>query len=134
MSAATAPAPADAAARVELIAPLAGIPGTDYELIEVDSGLFTFGSPSEQVRLFVVAGTALPSYQPELDDDQIAALGLRAPEDAEVFVVVNPADGKPTLNLLAPIVVNRHTRRGAQLVLDATRWPLRASLDEVLAA
>ena len=118
---------------VELIAPLAGIPGTEYELAEVDAGLYTFRSLAGPLRLFVVAGAALPSYQPELDDEQIAALGLEAPEDAEVYVVVNPADGAPTLNLLAPIVVNRHSRRGAQLVLDAGRWPLRAALDEVLA-
>jgi len=118
---------------VELIAPLAGIPGTQYELDEVDAGLFTFRSLSGPLRLFVVAGAALPAYQPELDDEQVAALSLEAPEDAEVYVVVNPADGAPTLNLLAPIVVNRHSRRGAQLVLDAGRWPLRASLDDVLA-
>jgi flagellar assembly factor FliW len=123
-----------AAAPVELIAPLAGIPGTSYEVVEVDAGLFTLRSTTGPLRLFVVAGAALPTYQPELDDEQIAALGLTAPEDAELFVVVNPADGAPTLNLLAPIVINRHTRRGAQLVLDAGRWPLRAALDEVLAA
>jgi len=121
-------------AAVSLIAPLAGIPGTAYEIDEVDAGLFTLRSTSGPLRLFVVEGSALPTYQPELDDEQVAALGLTAPEDAEVYVVVNPADGAPTLNLLAPIVVNRHSRRGAQLVLDAARWPLRASLDELLAS
>lgn len=119
-------------ATVELIAPLAGIPGTSYVIDEVDAGLFTLRSESEPLRLFVVEGAALPSYQPELDDEQIEALGLTAPEDAELYVVVNPAEGAPTLNLLAPIIVNRRSRRGAQLVLDAGRWPLRASLDELL--
>ncbi|GAA4185609.1 hypothetical protein GCM10022288_07870 [Gryllotalpicola kribbensis] len=120
-------------ATLELIAPLAGIPGTSYVIDEVDAGLFTLRSASEPLRLFVVEGASLPTYQPELDDAQIEALGLREPSDAELYVVVNPADGAPTLNLLAPIVVNRHSRRGAQLVLDAARWPLRASLDELLA-
>ncbi|GAA4158511.1 hypothetical protein GCM10022286_11480 [Gryllotalpicola daejeonensis] len=121
-------------ATVELIAPLAGIPGTSYVIDEVDAGLFTLRSLSEPLRLFVVEGASLPTYQPELDDAQIAALGLTEPDDAELYVVVNPADGTPTLNLLAPIIVNRHSRRGAQLVLDASRWPLRASLDELLAS
>jgi flagellar assembly factor FliW len=123
-------------AALSLVRPLAGLPGTDYEVSEVDSGLFTLTSTepgADAARLFVVSGAALPAYQPELDDAQVAALGLTEPDDAEVFVVVNPADGAPTLNLLAPIVVNRHTRRAAQFVLDAARWPLRASLDEVLA-
>jgi flagellar assembly factor FliW len=121
-------------ADVRLIAPLAGLPGTDYDLDEVDAGLFTLSSRTEPLRLFVVSGAALPSYQPEVGDDDAAALGLTSADDAELYVVVNPADGEPTLNLLAPIVVNRHTRAGAQLILEAGRWPLKAALEEVLAS
>ena len=124
-------------AQLELIRPLAGLVGTRYAVDEVDAGLCTLRSEDADadapVRLFVVAGSALPAYQPELDDEQIEELELSAPDDAELYVVVNPAEAGPTLNLLAPIVVNRHTRRGAQLVLDAGRWPLRAALGDVLA-
>ncbi|HEY0249483.1 MAG TPA: flagellar assembly protein FliW [Gryllotalpicola sp.] len=118
---------------VTLLSPLAGLPGTEYELEPVDAGLFTLRSQGGTQRLFVVAGEVLPSYQPEVADEQAAALGLAGPDDAELYVVVNPADGEPTLNLMAPIVVNRRTRAAAQLVLDGTRWPLRAALGEVLA-
>jgi flagellar assembly factor FliW len=33
-----------------------------------------------------------------------------------------------TANLLGPLVVNRHTRRGAQVVVDAPGWDLRQPL------
>ena len=46
------------------------------------------------------------------------------------MVIVNVGDdpGSATANLLAPIVVNRHTREAAQVVLTDGDHPLRAPL------
>ena len=72
-----------------------------------------------------------PDYAPEIDDAQADALGLEAAEDALILVIVTvgerPEDA--TANLLAPIVVNVHTRASAQIVLpmapvDDLRRPL----------
>lgn len=71
-----------------------------------------------------------PDYAPEIDDDTVERLGLESADDAIVLVIVTVSDDPSgaTANLLAPIVVNRHTREAAQVVLTDGNQPLRASL------
>ena len=59
----------------------------------------------------------LGSYQPDIADEEVAFLGLQNPVDALVFniVTVHP-NGPATVNLKGPIVVNRHTLIGKQIV------------------
>ena len=80
-------------------------------------------------RMFVLdAGVYLPSYTPLLSDAQCAALSLTDPDDAQVLVVATAGEGPTTVNLLAPIVVNRKTDTCAQFILDGQDFPLRAPL------
>lgn len=53
--------------------------------------------------------------------------GLEGPEEAlAVMAVLCALSGQPaTVNLLAPIVVNAATRRGAQVILEGTRFSTR---------
>jgi flagellar assembly factor FliW len=71
-----------------------------------------------------------PEYEFELDTGTAERLSLSASEDAVVFVVVTlrerPEDS--TLNLLGPIVVNRHTHEAAQVVLPSAGYSVRAPL------
>jgi flagellar assembly factor FliW len=71
-----------------------------------------------------------PDYQFDLDTATTERLALNEPEDAVVFCVVTlrdrPADA--TLNLLGPIVVNRHTLEAAQIVLPSSGYSVRAPL------
>jgi flagellar assembly factor FliW len=71
-----------------------------------------------------------PDYALDLDDDDAAALGLTSMEDAVVFasVTVPEADGAPTMNLLGPFVVNRHTLVGRQVIVDAAADRVRTPL------
>ena len=57
------------------------------------------------------------------------ASGMAA-EDAILMVIVTVGDdpGSATANLLAPIVVNQHTRQAAQIVVAEGELPLRAPL------
>lgn len=68
-------------------------------------------------------------YAPEMSDVEQANLEVRGPEDVVVLcsVVMSP-DQKDTvfLNLMGPFVVNPTTRRGCQLVLAGSGYPLRA--------
>jgi flagellar assembly factor FliW len=59
----------------------------------------------------------LPSYQPELSEEDTKFLGLQNPEDALIFNIatVHP-DGQATVNLKGPIVVNRQTLTGKQCI------------------
>jgi flagellar assembly factor FliW len=95
--------------------------------VEGATGLFTL--VGGDARLFVLdAAVHLPSYAPELTDEQAAGLGLVSAEDAMLLVVANPGDAGTTVNLLAPIVVNARTSAGAQLILEDQDLPLRAEL------
>lgn len=104
-------------------------PAAVFTLTPVDGaeGLFTLVGDSS--RLFVLdAAVHLPSYAPELTDEQAAGLALTDPADAMLLVVANPGASGTTVNLLAPIVVNARTAAGAQLILEDQDLPLRAEL------
>lgn len=117
--------------------PLAGLPETTdctLEVVPGARGLHTLHGASGAPRLFLVdAAACLPGYSPMLTDDQARALGLERPEDAELYVVANPSQQPTTVNLLAPIVVNRSTGAAAQVILDGQGWPLDAELGALLA-
>ena len=71
-----------------------------------------------------------PLYAPEIDDDVVERLGIDTEEDVILLVIVTTGEdaSEATANLLAPIVVNRHTRQAVQTVLADGDHPLRAPL------
>ena len=72
---------------------------------------------------------AAPDYQPELSDDDAAYLDLKNPEDALIYNIVTLRAGQATINLKGPIVINRFTLRGKQVVLqNASKWSVRHPL------
>jgi flagellar assembly factor FliW len=72
---------------------------------------------------------AVPEYQPDLSDDDVAYLGLKKPEDALIYNIVTLRTGQATINLKGPIVINRYTLRGKQVVLqNASKWSVRHPL------
>ena len=109
-------------------------PRLEFVLDELDGapGLYALRSADadDDVRLFVLdAAVHLPHYSPVVTDEQTTLLGLTEADDAMLLVVATPASSGMTVNLLAPIVVNRLTGAGAQLILEGQDWPLRAELD-----
>jgi len=81
---------------------------------------------------FVVThpGLFFPDYEPEIDDDTVGRLELKTADDALLLVIVTVADpvATSTVNLLGPIVVNRHTRAAAQAVLGNSGYATREAL------
>lgn len=79
--------------------------------------------------------TLIPGYAIELSDDDAARLGIERPEDVFIFNVVNFKPDQPeaaTVNLIGPVVVNRATLKGRQLIIAnyadySARHPLIAS-------
>ena len=117
----------------------AGIPGfpelRQFALVwwAEEDGTFSILTSLEQADLeFLVVPphTFFPDYAPEIDDDTVERLALTSADDALLMVMVTVGDdpAKATANLLAPIVVNRHTRDAAQVVLADADQPLRAPL------
>jgi flagellar assembly factor FliW len=121
-------------AALEFVDPILGLAGyTDFGLAEVEGAdqLFTLRSADVDLRLYVLDGSMLAAYAPELSDDQVARLELSSPSDAAVYVVVNPTPGALTVNLLAPIVVNVKTSKAAQFILEDTTWGISVPLADV---
>ena len=61
-------------------------------------------------------------------------VGLRAPEDALIRCVLTLHDDPEatTANLVAPIVLNRRTRKGRQVILQGTSLSMRYPVFESL--
>jgi flagellar assembly factor FliW len=79
-------------------------------------------SATDHLHFIVVEpGGIVPNYEPELFDDDAEALELRDAAEAMVLNIVTLRRNDPveaTVNLIGPIIVNRRTRRGRQLVVS----------------
>jgi flagellar assembly factor FliW len=78
-----------------------------------------FESPDDPSISFLVVSpfTVLPNYQPELTPEDVALLELKNPRDAMIFNIVTlRGHHAPTVNLKGPIVVNRATLVGKQVI------------------
>ena len=77
----------------------------------------------------------IAGYTIELTDDDATRLEIEKPEDVYIFNVVNFKPDQPeaaTVNLIGPVVVNRRTLKGRQLIIAnfadySARHPLLAS-------
>ena len=71
--------------------------------------------------IVIEPGGIVPVYSPELFDEDALHLDLHAPTEAMILNVVTLKRRDPveaTVNLIGPIVVNRRTRVGRQLVIS----------------
>ena len=75
-------------------------------------------------------GCSIPTTSSTSTTRAAERLGLGVADDAIVLAVVTLRDRPEdaTLNLLGPIVVNRHTHEAAQIVLPTTSYSVRAPL------
>jgi flagellar assembly factor FliW len=77
--------------------------------------------------LVISPSVVLPSYQPDISEEEVAFLGLAYPQEAWIFNIVTlHKDGTATVNLKGPIVVNRRTLVGKQVVpVNASSYSLQ---------
>lgn len=104
-------------------------PLVDFGLDAVDgaTGLYTLQSIADpSTRMFVVDAAAyLPGYDPVFS--RASLKDLRVDSDAQVLLIASAEGGIPTVNLLAPILVNREDGRCTQVILDG-EYPVKAAL------
>jgi flagellar assembly factor FliW len=91
--------------------------------------LQVMGDPS-LAFLVVPPFAVLPTYSPDISEEDAAFLGLSKASDALLFNIVTlRPDNKSTVNLKGPVVVNRHTLVAKQVVpTNAAEYPLRHPL------
>lgn len=87
---------------------------------------------------FVVVDPFLiaPEYQPDLPQTDVEFLGLSSPEESALFNIVTlHANGRATINLKGPIVINRQTGIGKQVVIaNAAEYSVQHPLPAAEAA
>lgn len=72
-----------------------------------------------------------PEYSFELDDENMDKLGIKSMDDVLVCTLISiPRSGVAdmTTNLLAPVVINRHTMYAKQVVLEKTQYTTKHRL------
>ena len=72
-----------------------------------------------------------PDYSFELDDENMEKLAINSMDDVLVCTLISvPRSGVAdmTTNLLAPVVINRHTRQAREIVLEKTQYTTKHRL------
>jgi flagellar assembly factor FliW len=91
-----------------LLANPAELPFAWLRVVESTSPVFVVINP------FIV----MPDYAPDIPDTDAEFLGLKDPNDALLFNIVTlHGQNSATVNLKGPIVINRHTRTGKQVII-----------------
>ena len=84
--------------------------------------------------IVIEPGGIVPGYEPEIFDEDAMQLDLRSPAEAMILNIVTLKRQQPveaTVNLIGPLVVNRRTRIGRQLVIsNYSRFSAHHSLVE----
>lgn len=77
-----------------------------------------------------------PDYNPEVSGELVSRIGEPIEEDLSLFtVVVVPDDiSKMTTNLMAPIIINKKTRKAIQLIVEDEIYDIKTNLYEQIKA
>ena len=104
----------------------------EYALIQTGqgSGFYWLQSGTTPDLAFVVCDPRLfvADYQVPVKLEELQGIGLRRPEDAQIFIIVNKIGDLLTGNFQGPLVINVVNRRGRQLVLSDKRYSTRHPL------
>ncbi|MDR0382561.1 MAG: flagellar assembly protein FliW [Spirochaetaceae bacterium] len=111
----------------------------DYVMLDAEhQPFFWLQSTESAATAFIMVSPFLfrPDYELDISDDELADIGISSPESALVFSIITaPADGGPmTANLQGPVVINRDTRLGKQIILSDPRWKTRHDVMTELSA
>ena len=116
---------------ITMAVPMPGFPAhREFVLVRLneDGLLYAFTSTEDPDLRFLVAPPEpfFPDYAPEIEADVFAALNTKDPDRLLVMVVITAGVTETTANLMAPIIVDRDSRRAIQVVLSDSRMPVRA--------
>ena len=68
-------------------------------------------------------------YWPDIPEADVQFLGVSSPEEAVLYNIVTVQGGKATINLKGPVVINRNTGIGKQVVIaNAAEYSVQHSL------
>jgi flagellar assembly factor FliW len=130
---------------------------SDEQLIKLPSGLFGFAdyhdfalidchikpliwmqSLEDKDLAFLLLDPFIvcPDYEADIDDSELSKLGIQDPADVLLLSIVTvPNDGSPvTANLRGPMVINKKSHEGMQVILDDKKWPIKFEVAGTIAS
>jgi flagellar assembly factor FliW len=119
---------------IDMAVPMPGFPAhREFVLVRLheEGLLYAFTSIDDPELRFLVAPPEpfFPDYAPEIENEVLAALNTKDPDRLLLLVVITAGVNETTANLLAPIVVDRDSRRAMQVVLTGSGMPIRAVMN-----
>lgn len=98
-----------------------------YALFPIgDSSFSVLHSIDEQVSFILIpASDVVKDYDFRIDQELVDILGLSAPEDVVVFLIVNMQHNSLYVNLKAPVLISPVNRTGCQHVITEKEYPIR---------
>ncbi|MDR1429659.1 MAG: flagellar assembly protein FliW [Spirochaetaceae bacterium] len=111
----------------------------EYVILDAEKQPFYWLQSTEAQQIaFILINPFLfrSDYELDINDSVLAEIGITKPENALIFCVVTiPGGGEPmTANLQGPLVINRETRTGCQVILSDQRWKTKHDIIAELAA
>jgi flagellar assembly factor FliW len=110
----------------------------EYILLDAERQPFYWLQALEVEKLaFILINPFLfrPDYELDVDDGELREIGLSLPQMALTFSIVTiPAEGPMTANLQGPLIINRESRQGRQVILTDPRWQTKHNIMEELAS
>ncbi|MDR1566127.1 MAG: flagellar assembly protein FliW [Treponema sp.] len=99
----------------------------EYVLLDAERQPFYWLQSVDNVQVaFILINPFLfrPDYEANIDNEELKQVTISDPGKALIFSIVTiPQEGGPmTANLQGPLVINRDTRQGLQVVLTDSRW------------
>ena len=101
-----------------------------------DAGIRYFQSIEEPAFAMPVMNPLMvcEDYNPQVSDEFLASLGNLKDENIVVLVTVTvPTDlTKMTVNLQGPIIINSDEKKGAQIIVEGSDYPVKFPIYEIL--
>jgi flagellar assembly factor FliW len=109
----------------------------NFALVDSDYEPFIWLQSTDEPNLaFLIVDPFLicSSYETDIDDDSLAKIGIKNPEDIIIMTIVTvPADGSAiTANFQGPLVINKNNRQCMQVILNNNRWSTKVNIIESL--
>jgi len=109
----------------------------DFALIDSEYPPFVWLQSMQEKNLaFLLLDPFLISddYEADIDDSELAKIGIEDPADVSVFTIVTiPSDGTPvTANFQGPVIINRRNNLSMQVVLNDTKWSTKHGILDAL--
>ncbi len=136
---------------------MGGVDVSEEQLIKLPTGLFGFTdyhdfalidchikpliwmqSLEEKELAFLLLDPFIvcPDYEADIDDEELSKVGITDPADVLLLSIITvPNDGSPvTANLRGPLVVNKKSHVGMQVILDDKKWPIKFDVANALSS